>query len=455
MSGFDSALTNWLAQFGPFEIDPSLNVDEVQMQRILGKLAERLTDNYPFSHPVYAGQMLKPPHPIAILAYEMAMRLNPNNHALDGGPATAALEREVITDLCRMVGYAPEASLGHLTSSGTIANLEALWIARELHPGKGIASSAAAHYTHQRMCGVLGMRHVPIPADHAGRISLPDLEIALQGGEIGTVVVTLGTTGLGAVDDLGAIVGICRANETRVHVDGAYGGFYRLLAGSDLLTFHASTAFIAMSEADSIVIDPHKHGLQPYGCGSVLFRDASIGHFYRHDSPYTYFTSGELHLGEISLECSRSGAAAAALWATLRLLPLTTDGLGQVLAQTRRAAIAWSNLIAESDELRLVTQPDLDIVCFYPKPSRAIPVSEISAWTERIFVHGMRPDPEAIFLAKFVMTEEQLHSGKHPNLIWDRPTMTVLRSVLMKPEHAELAPALHARVIESTKRTNF
>ena len=56
-----------------------------------------------------------------------------------------------------------------------------------------------------------------------------------------------------------------------------------------------------MQEADSIVVDPHKHGLQPYGCGAVLFKDPSIGTFYKHDSPYTYFTSDDLHLGEISL----------------------------------------------------------------------------------------------------------------------------------------------------------
>ena len=74
------------------------------------------------------------------------------------------------------------------------------------------------------------------------------------------------------------------------------------------------------------MIDPHKHGLQPYGCGCVLFRDPAVGRFYKHDSPYTYFTSKELHLGEISLECSRAGAAAVALWATQQLLPLTPGG---------------------------------------------------------------------------------------------------------------------------------
>ena len=74
------------------------------------------------------------------------------------------------------------------------------------------------------------------------------------------------------------------------------------------------------------MVDPHKHGLQPYGCGCVLFRDPSVGALYKHDSPYTYFTSSELHLGEISLECSRPGASAVALWATQRLLPLVRGG---------------------------------------------------------------------------------------------------------------------------------
>jgi len=125
-----------------------------------------------------------------------------------------------------------------------------------------------------------------------------------------------------------------------------------------------------------------------------------------------------------------------------------------VMARTRQAARTWAALIESSRELRLVTQPDLDIVCFYPKPQRPRRVSEISAWTERIFVHGMCPHPDAFFLAKLVMTEVQLDRSAHPNLIWDRKTITVLRSVLMKPEHADLVPALHERVIESTKRTN-
>src|SRR4029453_15789054 len=103
----------------------------------------------------------------------------------------------------------------------------------------------------------------------------------------------------------------------------AYGGYYVL---ADNLAPEARAAFDCLNRVDSIVIDPHKHGLQPYGCGCVMFRDPSVGIHYRHDSPYTYFSSKELHLGEISLECSRPGAAAVALWATQRLLPLIRGG---------------------------------------------------------------------------------------------------------------------------------
>jgi len=441
----EAILDEWLAQWGPIPADPEIAITDERSASILADLAGRLTDNYPFPHPVYAGQMLKPPHPMAAAAYALAMTINPNNHALDGGPATAALERECIAALATMVGYEPSATLGHLTSSGTIANLEALWIARELHPGKVIASSATAHYTHGRMCGVLGVRHLTIPCTADGRMSVGALEDHLQTGEICTIVATLGTTALGAVDDLPAILALARRYGVRVHVDAAYGGFFRLLAGVGCLG-RADAAFLAMAEADSIVIDPHKHGLQPYGCGSVLFRDAGVGRFYKHDSPYTYFTSDELHLGEISLECSRAGAAAAAFWATLQAFPLTPDGLGSLLKRTRQAALQMAELIDQSQTLHLLCAPELDIVCFLPLTNGPMAMTTISAWTERIFAAGMRPDADAFYLAKLTVERDQLPDHIRERVQVDAPTTTILRSVLMKPEHALIAGQLFKRI---------
>jgi hypothetical protein len=224
-------LAAWQQQWPAFEPDASLQVAPERMTAILGDLAERLQDNYPFFHPLYAGQMLKPPHQLAWTAYAMAMTINPNNHALDGGAATAKLEMEAVGSLAAMVGFAPY--LGHLTSSGTIANLEALWISRELHPDKGIAASQDAHYTHGRMADVLRMPCTKVPTDDQGRIRLDALEAALATGTIGTVVATAGTTSIGAIDPIEAIVPLARRYGARVHVDSAHGGFYRLLAEQD------------------------------------------------------------------------------------------------------------------------------------------------------------------------------------------------------------------------------
>ena len=164
---------------------------------------------------------------------------------------------------------------------------------------------------------------------------------------MGTVVVTLGTTAIGAVDPLDEILALRERYGFRVHVDAAYGGYFRLIP--EALDEPARRAYAAIDQADSIVIDPHKHGLQPYGCGCVLFRDPAVGRFYKHDSPYTYFTSKELHLGEISLECSRAGAAAVALWATQQLLPLTPGGeFARGLARGRAAALELDRRIRAS-----------------------------------------------------------------------------------------------------------
>ncbi|MGB8259793.1 MAG: aminotransferase class I/II-fold pyridoxal phosphate-dependent enzyme, partial [Terracidiphilus sp.] len=297
---------------------------------ILAETARRLGDNYPYFHPLYAGQMLKPPHPLARAAYALAMSINPNNHARDGGRASSEMEIEAVSQIAAMFGWSEH--LGHLTSSGTLANLEALWIAGRSAPGKRILASEQAHYTHNRISAVLQLACDEVPADGRGRMRLDALEDQLRRGDVGTVVVTLGTTAIGAVDPLDEILALRGRYGFRVHVDAAYGGYFRLIA--DALDEPARRAYLATREADSLVIDPHKHGLQPYGCGCVLFRDPAVGRFYKHDSPYTYFTSKELHLGEISLECSRAGAAAVALWATQRLLPLVPGGgFAQGLAQ--------------------------------------------------------------------------------------------------------------------------
>ena len=436
-------IATWEHGFGVFEPDPSLDVSSDVANGVIDELVERLRDSYPFFHPAYAGQMLKPPHAVALAAYSAAARINPNNHALDGGPATAKLERETVAWIAAMFGLR-SSHLGHLTSSGTIANLEALWVASKLHPGKSIACSADAHYTHARMAGVLGVRTTTIPVDRRGRIDVDALR-RVRAETVGTVVVTAGTTSCGAVDAVDAVVALARDRGWRVHVDAAYGGFYTILKDVPEARLDASV-WNAISSADSIVVDPHKHGLQPYGCGCVMFADPRVGALYKHDSPATYFTSAELHLGEISLECSRAGAAAAALWATLRCFPLTADGLGRPLLRSRLAALAAYACAVAGGRLVPVVTPELDIFTVAPavrgERTRA---STITARTERLFAECAQDERAPLHLAKLRL-DKSFGKLALPDVEWDRDDCVVIRSVLMKPEHLARAEEIATRL---------
>jgi tyrosine decarboxylase / aspartate 1-decarboxylase len=409
--------------------------DTAAMAQVLDLVGHRLGDNFPYFHPLYAGQMLKPPHPVARAAYALAMSINPNNHARDGGRASSEMEIEAVAQIAAMFGWPPseeKAFLGHLTSSGTIANLEALWVAGQVSPGRRIVASEQAHYTHHRISGVLKLDFSSIPSDNCGRMSLDALEAELHKGDVGTVVVTLGTTAIGAVDPLDQILALRERYGFRIHVDAAYGGYFCLIP--DALDEPARRTYAAIGQADSIVIDPHKHGLQPYGCGCVLFRDPAVGRFYKHDSPYTYFTSKELHLGEISLECSRAGASAVALWATQQLLPLIPGGeFAHGLSRSRSAALELDRRLRLDGRFEPLAfgGPELDIVV-WKAAARTLPRS--SELAKSIFE---KSEARNLHLALVQLPHSWFQLSSYAAAGTVAEPVTCLRSVLMKPEHQE------------------
>ena len=163
------------------------------------------------------------------------------------------------------------------------------------------------------------------------------------------------------------VLAVARRHGVRVHVDAAYGGFFTLLAGADGPAGLDPAPWRAIADCDSVVVDPHKHGLQPYGCGAVLFADPDVGRFYLHDSP--------VHLLHLRRPASRrdqpgvlaGGRERGGAWLTFRLLPLTAGrarpGAGRRPAQ---AALAWAELLRASAVLDLYQQPELDIVTYFP-----------------------------------------------------------------------------------------
>jgi len=407
-----------------------------QLLDVLLKVADRMADNYPYFHPLYAGQMLKPPHTVARLAYSLAMFINPNNHALDGGRASSRMEKEAVAQLAAMIGW--EEHLGHLCGGGTMANLEALWVCGQLKPSGKIVASTQAHYTHSRISDVLRLNFESIACDKRGRMDIGALETRLKRGDVSSVVATIGTTATGSVDPLPELLELRSQYGFRLHADAAYGGYFVLTRNLDAGT---RAVYDRLKEVDSIVIDPHKHGLQPYGCGCILFRDPSVGRFYKHDSPYTYFSSNELHLGEISLECSRPGASAVAMWATQNLFPLTEGGeFAEGLERSRDAALRLHSKIAADERFVVPFKPELDIVVWAPL---AVRVSEASEIARGIFSSA---EKRGLYLALADLPVEffALPSGMER----DADTITCLRSVLMKREHSDWVDEIWSILVE-------
>lgn len=413
-------LENQFNEMPQFQAD----VDLEALRTVLTEVAVRMQDNYPYPHPLYVGQMLKPPHPVARLAYMLAMWINPNNHALDGGRASSAMEKEAVAEIARMFGW--EQHLGHLTGGGTMANLEALWISGALEPNKKIVASEQAHYTHQRICGALRIPFTSVPCHRNARMDVGALRRLLEQGGVGTVVLTIGTTAAGAVDPLLEVLELREEYDFRIHADAAYGGYF-ILANN--LAPHAHAVYQHLSEVDSIVVDPHKHGLQPYGCGCILFKDPSVGRIYKHDSPYTYFTSDELHLGEISLECSRAGAAAVALWATQRMFPLVPGGdFAQGLTRCRDAALQLHDMIRDNPRYMVPFAPELDIILWAPNAETSSMASRLS---EAVFREAAKRNLHlALAQVPKIFFEEAAQGMK-----LDQDRLTCLRACVMKPEH--------------------
>ncbi|MBW1736490.1 MAG: aspartate aminotransferase family protein, partial [Deltaproteobacteria bacterium] len=172
----------------------------------------------------------------------------------------------------------------------------------------------------------------------------------------------------------------------------------------------------------------------------------SVGRFYKHDSPYTYFSSKELHLGEISLECSRPGASAVALWATQRLLPLVPQGqFADDLGKSRKAAIRLYEMIENDPRFRAAMIPELDIVVWAPKAESAGKISSLSKGLfEETAAQGLH----------FAIANLPASLLKHrwSDVEWDQEDVTCLRSCLMKPEHLDWIERIWQTLDKATKR---
>lgn len=195
-------------------------------------------------------------------------------------PGAVRLENMIIKWMCRLMGY-PTTAFGNLTSGGSIANLMALVTAREAYNLKAqdfeksvIYLTKQAHHSILKAIRISGLseaqlRYIPLDdnlklsAEHLEKTIIEDKEKGLIPFYINA---SFGTTNTGTIDPLEAIAEIAKKHKLWFHVDGASGGFFKLVKKLD-------SKFKGITEADSITLDPHKTLFLPYGTGAVLIKD--------------------------------------------------------------------------------------------------------------------------------------------------------------------------------------
>lgn len=234
---------------------------------------------------------------------------------------THELERELLEVCAVDILEAEENSIdGYVASGGTEANMQAMWVYRNYfmeeygakHSEIAVLCSTDSHYSMNKGANILNLSiyrtevndddRTLIESDIMARID----EAKAQGVSYFIVVANMMTTMFGSVDDIDLYVSCLKKSRVKykIHVDGAYGGFYYPFACPD------SRLSFANEEVSSVTLDAHKMAQAPYGTGIFLVRKGMIQYANTKEASYV---EGE----DFTMIGSRSGANAIAIWMIL------------------------------------------------------------------------------------------------------------------------------------------
>lgn len=332
---------------------------------------------------------------------KIMIALNQNLVKIETSKAFTPLERQVLGMLHRLIYqrddnfyaqwmHSANHSLGAFCSGGTIANITALWVARNNalraqgefkgvekeglfkamkhygYDGLAVLVSERGHYSLKKAADVLGIGQeglVAIKTDNDNRICPAALkekiaQLKQQNIKPFAVIGVAGTTETGTIDPLQEIAAICQAEGCHFHVDAAWGGatlmsnnYRHLLAGTEL--------------ADSVTIDAHKQLYIPMGAGMVLFKDPEAMKSIEHHAQYI-LRKGSKDLGSHTLEGSRSGMAML-VYAAMHII--SRPGYELLIDQSIEKAKYFAELIEAQPDFELVSKPELCLLTYRYLPA--------------------------------------------------------------------------------------
>ncbi len=369
-------------------------------QFVLDKLVSRSVHT---ASPSFVGHMTSALPYFMLPLSKIMIALNQNLVKTETSKAFTPLERQVSGMLHRLVYnqdddfYArwmhnAEYSLGAVCSGGTIANITALWAARNLclpaegqfrgvahdglfralqyygYEGAAIVVSKRGHYSLRKAADLLGIGRsnlVAIPTDDNNRIDLDALRAVCEDLQqrkicILGIVGIAGTTETGSVDPLDEMAEIARQFKAHFHVDAAWGG-------PTLFSNTYKHLLKGIEKADSVTLDAHKQLYVPMGCGMVLFKDPAKLKAIEHHAQYV-IRQGSKDLGATTLEGSRPGMA---MLVHSGLKIIAREGYEILIDQGIEKARDFATMLDQQSDFEVISYPELNILTYRYRPAYA------------------------------------------------------------------------------------
>lgn len=368
-------------------------------QFLLDKLVARSVHT---ASPSFVGHMTSALPYFMLPLSKIMIALNQNLVKTETSKAFTPLERQVLGMLHRLVYqedeefytrwmHDPEVALGSMCSGGTVANITALWAARNLalpaegrfkgvaheglfralryygYEGAAVLVSKRGHYSLRKAADVLGIGRdylIAIDTDENNHIDLDALrekcvELRAQKICIIAIVGIAGTTETGNVDPLDGIADIAREFKAHYHVDAAWGG-------PTLFSHRYKDLLKGIEKADSVTLDAHKQLYVPMGAGLVVFKAPEKLKSIEHHANYVV-RQGSRDLGSNTLEGSRPGMA---MLVHSGLKIIAREGYEILIDQGIGKAKNFAEMIVEHEAFELISHPELNIVTYRYCPKR-------------------------------------------------------------------------------------
>ena len=346
------------------------------------------------SAPGFVGHMATPIPYFMLPLAKIMIALNQNMVKTETSKSLSPLERQVLAMLHKLIfrggddfyaenTHTHDTALGAICSGGTVANISALWVARNRllssntesnsvsqnglmgalrnsgFTDLAILASERAHYSLGKAADVLGIGSknlIKIPTDASSKIDITKLdkkcrELTNKNIGIISIVGIAGSTETGSIDPLSEMAAVSVEHGAHFHIDAAWGG-------PTLLSEKHKSLLSGIEKADSVTIDAHKQLYVPMGAGMVLFRNPYYLKSVQHNAEYI-LRSGSKDSGQFSLEGSRPGFAML-VHAALHLIG--RRGFGALIDRHIEITKEFAQLVKQNPNFQLESEPVLNIL---------------------------------------------------------------------------------------------